>query len=151
MASFKEILRDITKILNNVKKDTETHKKIGRSTVTDIKKRTREGQGVTNGRLTRFPPLKSTTVKRRFNLLDNGKLDKFTSPLKSNRTQSGELVRSIRAEAKTDGFELFFQGKKNNEKANLNPEPAILDLTKEEEDKIAKEYSRIIARIFNKL
>lgn len=91
----------------------------------DIKKRTRLGYGTktNNGPKGKFIELAPSTKKQRARHKQSGDLSSFSTPNKSNLSDTGEMVDSIKGRGKSDyQGEVYLEGDRNNEIAEYHEE-----------------------------
>jgi hypothetical protein len=89
----------------------------------DIKKRTRLGYGVENNgdEKEKFKPLKSSTKESKKRHQAKGQLSEYTSPNKSNLTDTGRMTENIKGKGLTPtSGEVFVDGERNKEIAGYH-------------------------------
>lgn len=83
-----------------------------------IKERTRKGFGLSDGsntpRIERFARLAKATIRKR----RSKALSSFTSPSKSNLTETGQMVGSLRVRAIKNGLRIDLKGQRNRNLAS---------------------------------
>lgn len=94
-------------------------KDIAKDTAKSVQTRSRLGKSVVKdgANVSRLEQLKPTYKKQRKGLKKGGKLSNKTTPNKSNLTKSGSMLNNIKSRTTTNGFEIYINGEKNQEKA----------------------------------
>jgi len=151
-------LKDLILVWNRLKKNIEKStadnatlkSKLGEQTIDLVVKRTKEGFGVATGVKNKkaLAPLKDGYVRQRKSLRKTGKLASDTTPNKSNFTKSGDALRNLQANITDNGTIVTPDTTKNRDKfANQDRnERQVLDLTKEEQDKLARTVAASIIK-----
>lgn len=123
---------------------------LGREVIKQVSARTRRGIGVVKKVAKPFKPLKGNTIRKRRSLQKRGKLSPETSPTKSNMTESGELVKSLREDVIPTGVNVTLEGTENKRKARNNPDRILMDVTKEEEQALTNMVAKEIVKALKK-
>lgn len=102
-----QLIKSIKDSLENVE-STRNMKKLADEMALQIKKRTREGFGTPKGSRgrgikERLKPLSQSTIDSRKRLRGKGQLSGKTSPSKSNLTETGQLLDSLRGRVPRKG------------------------------------------------
>lgn len=128
-------------------------KKIGNEAVLEIRKRTRLGYGVSGSKRQKLKRLSASYVKMRKKMKKAGTLDQTTGVRKSNLTQTGQMLRSLKVKkANSRSVIVGASGRRKgsrlgNEKLSrfvtIQGRP-FLDLTSSEEKKLARFYQNKI-------
>lgn len=84
-----------------------TNKSMAGSLIEQIKKRTRAGYEVINGKIVKMPSLKESTKENRRRYSSN--LSKYTKPSFSNVTATGQLLKSMDSVATKDSIKLYLR------------------------------------------
>jgi hypothetical protein len=132
-------------ITNTLTFNVAIKNKIGELGKDLITKRTKSGFGVENRTKKPLPPLRETSVSRRRRKI----LDSSTNPTKSNLTESGDMLKSIKHKPTKDGVIIEVTGEENIKKAKNNVN--FMEFSKEEERAIVAEYERLLSTAFKKL
>lgn len=113
----------LAKQLEQTLKDILSEKnleKIAQDIVDQIVLRTKLGKGVSQAEGPEKPLEKLSTSykKQRKSLQSKGKLHETTTPTRSNLTQTGEMLDSIRYKINGEEITIYIEGEFNNKKAN---------------------------------
>lgn len=117
--NLKKFESDMEKIIDAVA-DKQTMQEVGDLMAERIKTRTRLGRGVnkTGGPSVPLAPLKDSTVTGRKRKKQNGDLSSFTSPKRSNLTETGQLLDSFKVEASQGKVSIQPSGQRNDGQQN---------------------------------
>jgi hypothetical protein len=115
---LKDFAKKIDDLLRNAL-DKGTFNEIGKKTADNIKTRTKLGKGLedNNKNTKSLKPLSEGYKKKRKGLKKQGKLAVDTTPAKSNLTQTGDMLNSIKYEASNNEVRIYIEGSSNNKKA----------------------------------
>ena len=126
-----------------------------------IKERTRKGFGLSDGsdkpRIQRLARLEKATIRQR----RSKALSSFTSPSKSNLTETGQMVASLAVRTVKNGLRIFLRdsrndGKSNNELASRHEDGRVrggkkrrfVGLSVREQSKIVKALTQSLSKYF---
>ena len=133
------------KLTKQLSKLSEVLAKAGDDLADAVRKRTRQGFGVSrnNGIKRSLKQLASSTIKKRSRL----PLSPKTTPSKSNLTQSGSMLDSIKADVDGTQIKVTITGAKNNKKAQfVSKDRPFLNLSKDEVDAIKRQIKEDFIR-----
>lgn len=153
-------LDSISKLLDNLQETIEADlkkgaiSKIADTTKEAVKERITAGLGVSvnNGTEKPFKKLKDSTIRRRERLQKKGRLSSKTSPETSNQTESGEMVREIKAIK--SGLNITIKPSASREDVAQKQEEMgrpSFNLSKKEIDKIEEVVEKTVDSVINKL
>jgi hypothetical protein len=132
----------------------QTFDEIGKNTANQIKTRTRLGKGVndTPGKQESLKPLSEATKKIRQSKKSAGKLSSQTAPTRSNLTETGEMLDSIKYESSATEVRIYIDGAENKKKATdqSNQGRKFMNLTKAEISELTRFIQKKIKDSFNK-
>lgn len=116
----KDLVKKITKELEQTVKSKVFYDEIGEEVSTQIRKRTRLGYGTTKtGSQAKLKPTKTSTQKAKQLKKKQGKLSDQTTPKKSNLTDTGQLLDSIQHKASLQKVVIDFKNpRKDSEIGN---------------------------------
>jgi len=123
----REDIREVTNRMRgifqgrNKQRQRDLLHKLGLEAIDMVVERTRNGFGVrkTGGNRRTLKPLSDRYIE--FRSKNRGRLDRRTSPSKSNLTFTGQLLDSVRILKSTDGrFEIGPSGRRNDRKRNAD-------------------------------
>lgn len=150
---FKDLKDKLDKALLNVL-NKETFDSIGKMTSLSIKNRTRLGKGVSQseGSLEPLKPLKDSTKKTRTAKKASGKLSSQTAPAKSNLTETGKMLDSIKYQSSPTEVRIYIEGSDNQKKATDQAEQGrkFMNLSKSEVNEVLRFLQNKIKDSFNK-
>lgn len=154
MSIDRESLRIWDRLVTLIEKatvDNPTLKRVlGQTTIKIVQDRTQKGIGVEKKQPAAFPGLKNSTKRRRRTLRKAGKLSSKTTPEKDNMTRTGKLTESLDYEIHPTGVEVKVPDIKDRRKLKNNPERRIMDVTKQEEQDLAKIVADEIVKALKK-
>lgn len=134
--------------------DRETFNAIGKMSAESIRTRTRLGKGVDEmgGKLENLKALKTSTKDIRSFKKASGKLSNQTQPARSNLTETGELLDSIKYESTATEVRIYIDGVDNQKKAQdqVAQGRKFMSLSKTEVNAVIKYISNRIRDSFNK-
>jgi hypothetical protein len=149
--------KDLKKKVDNALRDVlskDTFNEIGKMTADQIKTRTRLGKGVpqSEGPFQQLKPLSSATIGIRTDKKKKGKLNPLTTPKKSNLTETGELLDSLKYQSSNTEVRIYIEGPENQKKANdqVAQGRKFMNLSKTEVREIIKYLQKKIEDSFNK-
>ena len=132
-------LKDLQRKLNNIRKNIgsqKTMQDVADQMSETVKTRTKSGKGVSKngGNTDKLKPLKASTKARRRRLRASGDLSGETTPDKSNLTQRGEMINSVKGKGSKNLAEISVIGEKNKNKAEnqANNGRTFMNLSKSE-------------------
>jgi hypothetical protein len=150
---FKDLKDKLDKALANVL-NKETFDGIGKITSQSIKNRTRLGKGVSQseGSLEQLKPLADSTKKIRTSKKKSGKLSSQTAPAKSNLTETGQMLDSIKYQSSATEVRIYIEGSDNQKKATdqANQGRKFMNLSKSEVNEVLRFLQNKIKDSFNK-
>lgn len=150
---FKDLKKKVDTALREVL-SKETFDDIGALTSEQIKTRTRLGKGVEQNEagFTPLKPLSPATQNIRQAKKKAGKLSGLTTPKKSNLTETGELLDSIKYESKATEVRIYIEGSNNQKKAidQVGQGRKFMNLSKTEIREVIKYLQKKIEDSFNK-
>jgi len=150
---FKDLKKKVDKALRDVL-SKNTFDDIGKMTAEQIKTRTRLGKGVpaSEGPFQPLKPLTPATVGIRTGKKRAGKLNALTTPKKSNLTETGELLDSLKYQSSNTEVRIYIEGQQNQKKANdqVAQGRKFMNLSKTEVREIIKYLQKKIEDSFNK-
>ncbi len=146
---------NIEHLIKNVVTDSllET---LGERAVDLIRKRTRLGYGVTSDEKLgatqqKLDGLTASTKEKRARLAEQGRLSSETTPAKSNLTETGELLNSIRFRIQGRRLEVFIDGTDNNIIAyEVSKQRPFFTLTQPEVSRLAAIIEQAIQNYISK-
>ena len=153
----KDLRKELSKIEKQFIKTVSptAMKKIGNEAVMMVRTRTRVGFGVSGSRKQKLKKLSASYVKTRKKLKKAGQLDSTTGVRKSNLTNTGQMLRSLKIKkANSKSVKIGASGRRQgsrlgNEKLSrfvtIQGRP-FLDLTESEEKKLARFYQNKILK-----
>ena len=156
--AFQNIL---TSVKHTITLNQNDKKELAKSAVDQIRKRTRLGWGVKNGKKVKLEKLTEKYIKTRKKHSSN--LDKTkTTPKKSNLTATGQLLKAINYKVVGKGIVLLISGSRRTELTGSIPKlsnNALRDFVEElrpffelaefERRKLEREMKKIIKRKFD--
>lgn len=153
-------LNSITKLLDTLQESIEADlkkgsiNKIADFTKEAVKERITSGLGVekNDGTEKPFKKLKDSTIRRRERLQKKGRLSSKTSPDTSNQTESGEMVREIKAIK--NGLNITIKPSASREDVAQKQEEMgrpSFNLSKKEIDKIEDVIEKTVDNVISKL
>lgn len=150
---FKDLKKQVDSALRYTL-NKQTFSEIGKMTADSIKNRTRLGKGVnqTEGKLETLLPLKESTKARRNIKKKTGKLSNQTTPARSNLTDTGELLDSLKYESSATEVRIYIEGA-NNQKKAIDQSKAgrkFMDLSKSEVNAVISYLQKKIKQNLNK-
>lgn len=115
---FKDLKMKLDGTLKEVL-NKETFSEIGKTVSAQVKTRTRLGKGVdeNNASQKNLKPLQDGTKLRRKAKKQLGKLSSETTPAKSNLTDTGEMLNSLKYETSATEVRIYIDGENNQKKA----------------------------------
>lgn len=122
---------------------------LGQNLVTAVQERTRSGQGVatTGGSEYSFKPLSSGYVKQRRTMPLSG----YTSPSKSNLTQTGQMLDSLTWNSANGKLSITFTNSEARRKAELvSDDRPFMNLSKTNIELIMTEVDKYISSLLKK-
>lgn len=150
---FKDLKKKVDTALREVL-NKETFNEIGALTSEQIKTRTRLGKGVeqNEGPFKPLKPLSPATQNIRQAKKKSGKLSALTTPKRSNLTETGELLDSIKYESKDTEVRIYIEGSNNQKKAidQVGQGRKFMNLSKTEIREVIKYLQKKIEDSFNK-
>lgn len=150
---FKDLKKKVDGALREVL-SKDTFNDIGKMTSEQIKTRTRLGKGVpeSEGSFQALKPLADSTVGIRKDKKKAGKLSALTTPNKSNLTETGELLDSLKYQSTNTEVRIYIEGQQNQKKANdqVAQGRKFMNLSKTEVREIIKYLQKKIEDSFNK-
>lgn len=150
---FKDLKKQVDTALSAVL-NKQTFNEIGKITADSIKNRTRLGKGVnqTEGKLEALIPLKETTKARRGAKKKAGKLSAQTTPARSNLTDTGEMLDSLKYESSATEVRIYIEGANNQKKAidQANAGRKFMNLSKSEVNTVLRYLQKKIKDNLNK-
>ncbi len=154
MDKFKDITKLAEKALKEMTSKTNL-RVLGEDAKKLIQKRTRLGGGVKRSEGPRVPlkNLSKDYRKQRKRLKKKGKLDRTTTPAKSNLTQTGQMLKDIRAQVKRGFIRLNFRDRFSKQKAKWtqNAGRDFFNLTKAEVRQLRKKLRLKLEQILKKI
>lgn len=150
---FKDLNKQIKDALKDVL-NKSTFDEIGKITSESIKKRTRLGKGVdqSEGPLVPLKELKPSTKDRRTAKKKAGTLSNNTTPTKSNLTDTGAMLDSIKYESSATEVRIYIDGSENQKKANDQATQGrrFMNLSKTEVANVVRFLQKKFTDSFNK-
>lgn len=146
-------LKKINKILEAVIEATSeksTMEKIGEASKEQIVRRTRVGKGVDKpgGKSQRLKPLQPSTKTKRQIAKKAGELSSVTTPAKSNLTQTGEMLDTLKVDAKVGEVTISGKDRKQQRKINeVSDDRPFLNLSKAELNGLIDILDKIIDKL----
>lgn len=150
---FKDLQKKVEIALQAVL-NKSTFDEIGKMTAQSIKTRTRLGKGVetTPGSLVPLKALAPSTKERRTSKKKAGKLSSQTTPAKSNLTDTGEMLDSLKYQSTDTEVRIYIDGSDNQKKAKDQAEQGrkFMNLSKSEVAEVVRFLQKKITDSFNK-
>lgn len=150
---FKDLKKKVDSALREVL-SKDTFNEIGKLTSDQIKTRTRLGKGVpeSEGAFQTLKPLADATINIRTDKKKKGKLSSLTTPKRSNLTETGELLDSLKYQSTNTEVRIYIEGPQNQKKANdqVAQGRKFMNLSKTEVREIIKYLQKKIEDSFNK-
>lgn len=157
--SFREAFKNVGKVIEKI-----TSKKcmsdLGKEIIAMVEKRTKLGYGSKDGTKKKLTPLSPPYKKYRKNLKNpkeskaknKPNLSGNTSPSKSNLTLTGKMLEDMKEDSSIGKVIVDFKSDFSREKAEWNTEKgrAFMELTKQEEKRVAKKVQEIADNIIRK-
>lgn len=136
---FKDLQNKIDAVIKNVG-SLPRMVKVANETKKMVQERTRQGFGVkkTDTNKVRLKKLSPSYKKRRKKLQKKGLLSDKTTPNKSNLTQKGEMIDTLKTQVSRNKAEVKVNGDKNQKKAKQQAKAGrkFMDLSKTELKKV---------------
>lgn len=149
---FKDLKKKIDGALKQIV-NKDTFNEIGKTTSKSIQTRTRLGKGVdqSEGKFVQLKPLKESTKSIRKNKKAKGHLSNLTTPTKSNLTDTGEMLESLKWQSTDTEVRIYIDGPENEKKAKdqVAQGRKFMNLSKSEVAQIVSYINKKIKDSFN--
>lgn len=149
MTSFEKGIASFTKKLEGIIKEAKSPKGmviIGNIVIDIIRRRTRSGFGVSNGKKVKLKPLSNKYVE--FRRRNRGRLSPFASPGKSNLTFTGQMLNGLVRKPVPGGVVITFDSQRNKRVAGfVSDARPFMELADDEVEEVTKTFRKYFSSL----